>query len=183
MVQNQLHHSLPYYIQMFGFNTAIMAKSVLAILSAKTDKRFLKLVTLKDIELLNVQELLMLSIESKSLNVRLTDAQASTDHYVTGLLGALRHLMISPDNLEALGSSVFVNIYHSMLLEPALHDALKNVLLLVKSACSHAGNVARIQKDHSELLATLEQLTVAEVLQAIVIEIIWIIMDGTDSTS
>ena len=168
---------------MFQFNTAIMAKSVLAILSAKTDKRFLQLVTLKDIELLNIQELLMLSIKSKSLYVRLMDTQASTDHYVNGLLGALRHLMIDPDNLEALGSSVFVNIYHSMLLEPALHDALKNVLLLVRSVCSHAGNVARIQKDHSELLATLEQLTVGEELQVTVVEIIWIIMNGTDSTS
>jgi len=183
MKQNHLHHSLPNYIQMFEFNTVIMAKSTLAALMANIDKRFLQLVKLKDKELSNVQEILTLSIKSKSLYVRLMDKQASTDYHINGFIETLKLLTASPDNLEALGSSVFINIYHSMLLEPALHGALKNILLLIKSVCSDAGIVANIQKDHGELLATLEQLTVNEELQDIVIEVIWSVMNGTDSTS
>ena len=185
MVQNQLHQSLPYYIQMFEFNTSIIAKGALAVhvLSANIDRHFLQLVKLKDKELSNVQQILMLAIETKSLYIRLMDRQASNDYHVIGFLKALRHLTTSPDNLEALGSSVFINIYHSMLLEPALHDALKNILLLIKSVCSHVGIVSSIQKDHGDFLVTLEQLTVGEELQDLVIEVIWSIMSGTDSTS
>ena len=183
MVQNQLHQSLAYYIQMFEFNTVVMAKSALAVLSTNIDKHFLQLVKLSDKEISSVQEILMLAIKTKSLYVRIMDRQAPSDYHVNGFLNTLRHLTTNPDNLEALGSSVFINIYYSMLLEPALHDALRNILLLIKSVCSHAGNVASIQKDRGELLATLEQLTVGEELQDIVIEVIWSIMNGNNTTS
>ena len=155
MIQYQLHQSLAYYIQMFEFHTALMAKKTLAAISDNIDKHFLQLVKLKDKEISIIQSILMLAIETKSLYIRLMDSrQTSTDYHVKGFLKSLRCLMVNTDNLQALGSSVFISIYHSMLLEPSLHGALRNILLLVKSVCSHESVVASIQKDHSELLAT-----------------------------
>ena len=182
MVRYQLHQSLAYYIQMFEFYTALMAKSALAILSDKINGHFLQLVRLSDNDLSNVQQILRVAVETKSLNFKFTDRQASGDYYVNGFLDLLKHLSTIPYNSQMLGSSAFINIYHSILLEPALQSALRNLLLLIKSICKCSNNAVSIQKEHSDFLATLEQLSVNEELQTTVIEVIWSIMNPDDTS-
>lgn len=179
MIQSRVHHSLVYYIRMFQFNTAILAKGVLSSIVDKAEKHFQQFVKLTDVELSNVQLILTSSVKTRSLYVKLMDGQSSSDYYIIGFLKMLRHLAANPDNMLSLGSSTFIELYHSILVEPDLSDAIKSVLLLLKVVCSHPSN-KMLPEENMQLLDTLETLTVNENLQAIVAEVIWAILNEDD---
>ena len=180
MVQGGVHHVLTYYIHMFGFNTAILAKSALTIIVSKVEKHFQRFVKLTDAELLNVQEILTASIQTKSLNVNLTDRQGLSNYYIIGFLGILQQLVVNPDNMLTLGSSVFVRLYHSILLEPELSDAAKSVLLLLKAICDHPANKKVLLQEN--ILVTLQMFIGNETLEAKATEVIWSILSEDSLT-
>ena len=110
MVQSGAHYMLTYYIHLFGFNTALMAKSALAVIVNRVEEHFQRFVKLTNIELSNVQAILATSVQTKSLNVKLTDRQGPSDYYLIGFLEMLEQLAVNPDNMLTLGSSVFVRL-------------------------------------------------------------------------
>ena len=173
MVQSRLHHVLAYYIHMFEFNTILQAKSALAIIVNKVEEHFQQFVKLTDEELSKVKAVLVTSIKTKNLYVKLMDRQGSSDYHIDGFLEMLRHLTSNPDNMAALGSSTFIGLYHSMLLEPDLSGAAKEVLLLLEVVCGHPASKKAVKEENGQLLATLETLTANEDLQSKAIEVIW----------
>ena len=182
MVQRGLHHVLIYYIHMFEFNTTLQAKSALAIIVNKVEQHFQRFVKLTDKELSNVQAVLVTCVKTKNLYVKLMDRQGSSDYHIVGFLEVLRYLTSNPDNMLALGSSKFIELYHSMLLEPDLSGAAKETLLLLKILCDHPTNKKVVQEEHNQLLATLETLTVNENLQSTAIEVIWKLLNDDTLT-
>lgn len=182
MIQSGVHHALVYYIHMFEFNTALLAKTALAVIVNKVEEHFQQFVKLTDVELLNVQAILTTSVRTKSLNVKLTDRQGPSDYYIIGFLKMLRHLTVNSDNMLSLGSSVFIELYHSMLTEPGIGDATKKVLLLLKAVSDHPVNKKRLQEDNLQLLTTLETLTANESLQKVAAEVIWSIFNEDSPT-
>ena len=175
MVQSGAHHALAYYIHTFGFNTVLLAKSALAVIVNKVEEHFQRFVKLTNAELSQVQAVLMTSVQTKSLNVKLTDRQGPSDYYITGFLEMLQQLAVNPDNMLSLGSSIFIGLYHCMLVEPELSDASKSVLLLLKAVCGHPDSKKVLQQEN--ILATLETFSDNEALEAITTEIIWIILN------
>ena len=182
MVQRGLHHVLAYYIHMFEFNTTLQAKSALAVIVNKVEHYFQRFVKLTDKELSNVQAVLVTCVKTKNLYVKLMDRQGSSDYHIVGFLEMLRYLTSNPDNMLALGSSTFIELYHSMLLEPHLSGAAKETLLLLKVLCDCPTNKKVVQEEHSQLLATLETLTINEDLQSTAIEVIWKLLNDDTLT-
>ena len=182
MVQRGLHHVLTYYIHMFEFNTTLQAKSALAVIVNKVEQHFQRFVKLTDKELSNVQAVLVTCVKTKNLYVKLMDRQDSSDYHIVGFLEMLRYLTSNPDNMLALGSSTFIELYHSMLLEPDLSGATKETLLLLKVLCDHPTNKKVVQEEHGQLLATLEALTINEDLQSTAIEVIWKLLNDDTLT-
>ena len=173
MVHSRLHHVLAYYIHMFEFNTILQAKSALAIIVNRVEEHFQQFVKLTDKELSNVHGVLATCVKTKNLYVKLMDRQGSSDYHIVGFLEMLRHLTSNPDNMMALGSSTFIELYHAMLLEPDLSGAAKEVLLLLEVVCGHPANKKAVHGENGQLLATLETLTANEDLQSKAIEVIW----------
>ena len=180
MVQTGAHHALTYYIHTFAFNTVLLAKSALAVIVNKVEEHFQRFVKLTDRELSQVQAVLSTSVQTKSLNVELTDRQGPSDYYINGFLEMLRQLAANPDNKLSLGSSIFVGLYHCILVEPELSDATKSVLLLLKAVCDHPTNKRVLQQEN--FLATLETFTDNETLAAITSEVIWTILNEDNPT-
>ena len=182
LVQSGLHHALVYYIHTFGFGTVLQAKSLLAVIADKVERHFQQFARLTDAELHNVQIILRASIKAKCLCVKLKDWQGEGDYYIIFFIKMLRHLSTNLDNKMSLGSSTFIELYHSMLVEPDLSDAANNVLLLLKAICSNPTNKKVLQEENVQLLATLESFTENENLQAVAIEVIWTILNEDNSS-
>ena len=180
MVQSGAHHTLTYYIHTFGLNTVLLAKSALAVIVNKVEEHFQRFVKLTDTELSQVQAVLTTSVQTRSLNVELTDRQGPSDYYIIGFLGILQQLTVNRDNELSLGSSIFVRLYHYMLVEPELSDAAKSVLLLLKAVCGHPTNKKVLQQEN--ILTTLETFTDNETLAAITGEVIWTILNEDSPT-
>ena len=182
LVQSGVQHALVYYIHAFGFGTVLQAKSILAVVADKVEKHFQQFVKLTDAELLKVQIILKASIKTKSLRVKLMDWQGEGDYYIVFFLKMLQHLATNLDNKVSLGSSTFIELYHSMLVEPDLSDTANNVLLLLKVVCGHPTNIKVLQEENVQLLATLESFAENENLQAVAIEVIWTILNEDNSS-
>jgi len=182
MVQSGAHYALVYYIHTFEFSTVLLAKSTLAVIVDKIEEYFQHYVKLSDRELSNVQAILTTSVKTKNLYVKLADRQGSSDYHIIGILEMLRLLTANPDNVLSLGSSIFIELYHSMLMDPSLCDAAKEVLLLLKIVCGHPANKRALQEENFQLLATLENLATNETLQNIAVEVIWSILNEDSST-
>lgn len=182
LVQRGAHHTLVYYTHMFEFNTILLAKSALAVIVNKVEEHFQQFVKLTDAELSKVQAVLSTCVTTKNLWVRLMDIQGSSDFYIIGFLKMLQNLVANPDNMVHLGSSIFVGLYHSILVEPDLSDAAESVLKLLKVVCSHPANKKAVQQENKQLLTTLETFSGDENLQAIAVEVIWNILNEDNST-
>ena len=177
LVQSGAHHTLVYYTHMFEFTTVLQAKSALAVIVNKVEEHFQHFVKLTDAELSKVQIVLTTCVKTKNLWVRLIDRQGSSDFDVIGFLKLLRNLTANPENMLSLGSSIFIDLYHAILVEPDLSDAAKSVLQLLKVVCGNK------QAENIQLLSTLETFSGNESLQAIAVEIIWSILNKDDSSS